>query len=132
MPGWELALDVVRSHAGTLEQRLRENLLARFEEMLGPKGYDENRFLQEVAVIITRYSINEELVRLQAHVHEYRRLLGTANGEAIGKKIDFLSQEMNREINTIGSKSIIVEVNQQVVRMKDALENIREQLRNIE
>ena len=69
-------------------------------------------------------------MRLETHICEYQKLLGQK--DAVGKRLDFLSQEMNREINTIGSKSIIVEVNQQVVSMKDSLENIREQLRNIE
>jgi uncharacterized protein (TIGR00255 family) len=124
------ALDTVRTYAASLESRLKENLINRFEELLGAKGYDENRFLQEVAILLTKYSINEELMRLETHICEYQKLLGQK--DAVGKRLDFLSQEMNREINTIGSKSIIVEVNQQVVSMKDSLENIREQLRNIE
>ncbi len=124
------ALDTVRTYAASLESRLKENLINRFEEMLGAKGYDENRFLQEVAILLTKYSINEELMRLDTHICEYQKLLGQK--DAVGKRLDFLSQEMNREINTIGSKSVIVEVNQQVVTMKDSLENIREQLRNIE
>jgi uncharacterized protein (TIGR00255 family) len=123
-------LERISSFASELEERLKANLVQKFEELLGPKGYDENRFLQEVAVMLNRYSINEELVRLAIHLKEYRTLLDS--GEPVGKRLDFLSQEMNREINTIASKSVIVEVNQQVVAMKDALENIREQVRNIE
>jgi uncharacterized protein (TIGR00255 family) len=124
------SLAAVRAYAGTLEARLKENLITRFDDLLGSKGYDENRFLQEVAMLLTKYSINEELVRLETHIAEYQKLLGQKEG--VGKRLDFLSQEMNREINTIGSKSVIVEVNQQVVSMKDSLENIREQIRNIE
>jgi uncharacterized protein (TIGR00255 family) len=123
-------LESVRSHAASLESRLKENLISRFDELLGAKGYDENRFLQEVAILLTKYSINEELVRMETHLAEFRKLIG--RDDAVGKKLDFLSQEMNREINTIGSKSVVVEVNQMVVSMKDSLENIREQVRNIE
>jgi uncharacterized protein (TIGR00255 family) len=91
---------------------------------------DESRFLQEVAILLVKYSINEELERLKAHIVEFNKLVELK--EAVGKRIDFLTQEMNREINTIGSKSIIVEVNQTVVKMKESLENIREQIRNVE
>jgi uncharacterized protein (TIGR00255 family) len=97
---------------------------------LGDKGYYEGRFLQEVATLLSKYSVNEEIVRLRTHIASFKDLL--ESDEPVGKKLDFLSQEMNREINTIGSKSIIVQINQQVVEMKDSLENIREQVRNIE
>ena len=80
--------------------------------------------------MLNRYTINEETVRLSTHIAEFRKLL--ASDDAVGKRMDFLSQEMNREINTIGSKSQMVEVNMQVVNMKDCLENIREQARNVE
>lgn len=123
-------LDAVEANAGTLETKLKENLLNRFDELLGNKGYDENRFLQEVAMLLSKYSVNEEIVRLRTHIEAFTELL--ASTEPVGKRLDFLSQEMNREINTIGSKSILVEINQQVVSMKDSLENIREQVRNIE
>ncbi len=123
-------LDAIAEYAGTLEIKLKENLISRFDEMLGEKGYDENRFLQEVATLLTKYSVNEELVRLKTHIDVFMDLLKSP--DPVGKRLDFLCQEMNREINTIGSKSIIVEINQQVVNMKDSLENIREQVRNIE
>lgn len=123
-------LDVVRTHARELEDMVKTNLRSRFEEMLGSQGYDEGRFLQEVAVMLVKYSVNEEIVRLGTHLKEFGKLLD--NAEPVGKRLDFLCQEMNREINTIGSKSQMVEVNLQVVAMKDSLENIREQIRNIE
>ena len=113
-----------------LEKMIRDNLTERLNEMLGDKNYDENRILTEVAVMLNRYTINEEVVRLGAHIAEFNKLLKSS--EPVGKRLDFLCQEMNREINTIGSKSQIVEVNFEVVNMKDALENIREQIRNIE
>lgn len=123
-------LETVAGYADALEEKLRENLLSRFDEMLGTRGYDENRFLQEVAILLAKYSVDEEIVRLRTHLNHYDELIDAA--QPVGKKLDFLCQEMNREINTIGSKSIMVEVNQQVVSMKDNLENIREQVRNIE
>ena len=123
-------LDKVESHASELENNIKTNLKARIEEMLGDSSYDENRVLTEVAVMLMRYTINEEVVRLKAHIKEFRKLLESP--EAVGKKLDFLCQEMNREINTIGSKSQIVEINFAVVEMKDSLENIREQIRNVE
>lgn len=123
-------LSIVEEHAGELEEMVKNNLISRFEEMLGDKHYDENRFLSEVAVMLVKYSVNEEIKRLSVHLKEYFRLLESDN--AVGKRLDFLCQEMNREINTIGSKSQIVELSLQVVKMKDGLENIREQIRNIE
>ena len=124
------SLETVKANVSTLEKMIRENLTERLNEMLGDKNYDENRILTEVAVMLNRYTINEEVVRLGAHIAEFNKLLKSS--EPVGKRLDFLCQEMNREINTIGSKSQIVEVNFEVVNMKDALENIREQIRNIE
>ncbi|MFA5448702.1 MAG: YicC/YloC family endoribonuclease [Sphaerochaeta sp.] len=118
------------AHADELEALLKSQLEQRFEEMLGDKGWDESRILQEIGVLLVRYSIHEEIKRLGAHLKEYFSLL--ESDEPVGKRLDFLCQEMNREINTIGSKSQIVALNMEVVRMKDGLENIREQVRNIE
>ena len=124
------SLEIVKKNVDTLEKMIRDNLIARIHEMLGDQKFDESRVLTEVAVMLNRYTINEEVVRLGAHIAEFRKLL--QSNEPVGKRMDFLSQEMNREINTIGSKSQIVEVNFEVVNMKDSLENIREQIRNIE
>lgn len=123
-------LEVIKNHANELEQMFKETLRSRFEEMLGDQNYDENRILQEVAVMLVKYSVHEEIKRLGVHLKEYFSLL--QKDEPVGKRLDFLCQEMNREINTIGSKSQMVELNIQVVKMKDGLENIREQIRNIE
>ena len=124
------SLETVKANVARLEEMIRTNLTDRIHEMLGDQNYDENRILTEVAVMLNRYTINEETVRLGAHIAEFNKLLKSS--EPVGKRMDFLCQEMNREINTIGSKSQIVEVNFEVVNMKDALENIREQIRNIE
>lgn len=120
----------VSAKADELESTIKKNLDERVHEMLKDTDYDEGRILTEVAVMAMRYTINEELVRLSTHMTEFRRLL--ESDEPVGKRMDFLCQEMNREINTIGSKSVMVEINLEVVNMKDCLENIREQIRNIE
>ena len=91
---------------------------------------DENRILAETAVLLVKYTIAEELSRLSSHLAEFRS--ETAKNPRPGKKLDFLCQEINREINTIGAKSAILKVSRAVVEMKEALENVREQLRNVE
>jgi uncharacterized protein (TIGR00255 family) len=123
-------LSVVKENAGKLEDLIRTNLKQRFLDMLEDSNYDENRILQEVALMLIKQSINEEIKRLGIHLAEFDNLL--LSNDPVGKRMDFLCQEINREINTIGSKSQIAELNLQVVRMKDSLENIREQIRNIE
>ena len=119
----------ISSHVPELEASIRENLRVRFEELLGDK-IDENRILGETAVLLMKYTISEELSRLSSHLNDFR--FETEQNPSPGKKLDFLSQEINREINTIGSKTPVLEVSRTVVEMKNALENIREQLRNVE
>lgn len=127
---FESSLSVIKKNASKLETQIKQNLMDRIHEMQIDTSYDESRILTEVAVMLMRYTINEETVRLDTHIAEFRRLLTL--DEPTGKKLDFLCQEMNREVNTIGSKSQMVEINLEVVNMKDCLENIREQIRNIE
>ncbi len=125
---FEGALTIVRKNVVEMENAIKLQLQSRFEELL-PKGYDEQRLLQEVAVQLVRLTINEEVSRLDAHIEAFRAM---AFEEAPAKKMDFLCQEMNRETNTIGSKNTLVAVAHAAVEMKDSLENIREQLRNVE
>jgi uncharacterized protein (TIGR00255 family) len=124
------SLETIKTFSGSIEKRLKENLLKKIEEVMGSKEYDESRYLQEVALLLVKYSIQEEIIRLDTHFTAFEDIL--AQEGQVGKKLDFLCQEMNREINTIGSKSMIVEVNHLVVTLKDSLENMREQIRNIE
>lgn len=112
-----------------LESAIQENLRKRFQEVLGSL-VDENRVLQETAVALTRFTVNEELARLKSHLSALDACLDE-EGEP-GKRIDFICQEINREVNTIGSKCQLGEVAMKVVLMKEAVENIREQARNIE
>jgi uncharacterized protein (TIGR00255 family) len=130
----ERALETVTSHVADLENSIKENIKARFKEIAGDGAaggvIDENRILAETAILLMKYTISEEISRLSSHLAEFRA--ETARNNRPGKKLDFLCQEINREINTIGSKSVIVEVNRAVVEMKESLENVREQLRNVE
>ena len=122
--------EAIRNLAPDIERAVKDNLNKRFEEVLGEKS-DSDRLYAETAVLLVRFSIHEEIARLDAHIESFKQGL-TLEGRSIGKKLDFLSQELNREINTIASKSILLEVSARSVEMKDAIENIREQLRNVE
>ncbi len=128
--GFAKALEGIISKSSMLESYFHDILIEKYEELTGEKGTDDPRFLAEVAALLVKYSINEECSRLGVHMAEYRRLLEL--DEPVGKRLDFLCQEMNRECNTIASKSQLAEINLLVVSMKDNLENIREQIRNIE
>ena len=112
-----------------MELAFKENITQKFKELLAD-NIDENRILTETAALVVKYTINEEIVRLQSHIKAMKDEL--ENNPAPGKKIDFICQEMNREINTIGSKNQFSEVGAMVICAKDALENIREQSKNIE
>ena len=112
-----------------MESTFKENLQRRFQELLG-EGYDQQRVLTEVAALLVKYTINEEIVRLKSHLSALAKEL--VDNATPGRKIDFICQEINREINTIGSKNQFTEVGAMVITAKDALENIREQARNVE
>lgn len=111
-----------------MESAFKELIITKFNELLG-NNVDENRVMTETAAMIVKYTINEEIVRLQSHIKAMKEEM---KNNAPGKKIDFICQEMNREINTIGSKNQFVEVGAMVIEAKDALENIREQAKNVE
>ena len=125
----EQSREAVASRGAELEAVLKETIRARFEELLGDR-IDENRILTETAALLVKYTISEELSRLKSHLAEFRA--EAERNPSPGKKLDFLCQEINREINTIGSKTVITELSREIVTMKNALENIREQLRNVE
>jgi len=125
----EHSLETIKGYSGELEAIIKGNLRERFAELLG-NSYDESRLLAETAVLLVKSTIGEEVQRLESHLASFRSV--AAGGEPVAKKLDFLCQELGREINTVGSKSTILEVNQAVIEVKDSLENIREQLRNVE
>ncbi|NNM67546.1 MAG: YicC family protein [Spirochaetales bacterium] len=111
-----------------MEGIFRENLQRKFAELAAE--VDENRVATEIAVLLMKTGVNEELVRLASHLESFHQIMDEPG--AVGKKLDFLCQEIGREINTVGSKTTLSDVQQRVVVMKDALENLREQLRNVE
>ena len=112
-----------------MEQYFKEQITTKFRELLEDKA-DENRIMTETAAMLVKYTINEEIVRLNSHIAAMRDEL--AKNPAPGKRLDFICQEMNREINTIGSKNQFAEVGAMVITAKDSLENIREHSKNVE
>lgn len=125
----EEVLTTAKKYSAEMEETFKNNLKTRLQEVAGDL-VDEQRILQETALMLVKYTINEEIVRLAAHISSLRDEL-EAN-PAPGKKIDFICQEINREINTIGSKNQNLEVAKAVINGKDSLENIREQAKNVE
>ncbi|MDX9752950.1 MAG: YicC/YloC family endoribonuclease [bacterium] len=129
----DLKVDSLRDTA-ILEYR--EKLLNRIKEWEVQMDLDENRIIQEVAFFCDRADIQEETVRLKSHIEQFREILnentGDASYQAVGRRLDFLCQEMFREVNTIGSKSSSLEIVRQVLNMKGIIEQIREQVQNIE
>lgn len=112
-----------------MEEKFKEQITTKFKDLLGDH-IDENRIMSEVAAMLVKYTINEEIVRLHSHLEVLRREF--IENSIPGKRIDFICQEANREINTIGSKNQFTEVGAMVINAKDALENIREQSKNVE
>ncbi|HIT85231.1 MAG TPA: YicC family protein [Candidatus Ornithomonoglobus intestinigallinarum] len=108
----------------------REKLYAKIKELLEEREPDETRLLTEVAIFADKIAVNEETVRLSSHFEEFYNIIGS--GEPAGRKLDFLIQEINREVNTIGSKAQDVEIAKLVVTLKGEIEKLREQVQNIE
>ena len=111
-------------------QAYSDKLYARLQELLGDRSIDEGRLVTEAAIFADKTAIDEETVRLHSHVAQYREILEL--DEPIGRKLDFLTQELNRESNTIGSKCQDVSITRLVVELKSEIEKIREQIQNIE
>ena len=105
-------------------------LEGRVKEILQTEEIDKSRIAQEVVIYADKSSIEEEITRLKSHISQFRNLL--QSNEAVGKKLDFIIQEMNRETNTIGSKSNCLDITNNVIDIKTELEDIREQIQNIE
>ena len=130
-------LDTIEAITAKVEERspqtvaeYREKLLARMQEVLQNTAIDEGRILTEAAIFADKVAVDEETVRLRSHLSQLREML--QSGEPVGRKLDFLIQEVNRESNTIGSKCSDVEIARNVVELKAEVEKIREQVQNIE
>ncbi|MDE6731834.1 MAG: YicC family protein [Oscillospiraceae bacterium] len=130
-------LDTIENNVAFVEERspmiveaYRKRLYDKMCEVLDGKGFDEGRILLEAGIFSEKTAVDEETVRLRSHIAQFREML--ESGEPIGRKLDFLVQEMNRETNTIGSKVQDIEVTKIVVDQKSEIEKIREQIQNIE
>lgn len=113
-------------------ERYRQKLMERLNEVMAGGAEDEERILREVALYAERIDITEELTRFKSHLSQVEKLIHSESDEGIGKKLEFIIQELNRETNTVGSKSSDIDVTHHVVEIKSELEKIREQIQNIE
>ncbi|MBQ6674985.1 MAG: YicC family protein [Ruminococcus sp.] len=120
----------IEERSPKVNDEYRDRLLAKLKEVLQDTNIDEQRVLTEAAVFADKTAVDEETVRLRSHIAQFRGLLEAA--EPIGRKLDFLVQELNREVNTIGSKCQDITITKMVVDMKAEIEKIREQIQNIE
>lgn len=133
----KLKLDFVEEKILLVEKRspyvleeLEDRLLKKLAEILEPAHIDKDRTLQEICFYADKSDINEEIQRLRSHILQFKNTLD--HGEAIGKKLDFLLQEMNREVNTMTSKSNDSELTNSIIEMKSIIEMMREQVQNIQ
>ena len=143
MEGAKLAEDL-KNRIGKIEKKIIEissistglideyvvKLEGRIKEILKTEEIDKSRIAQEVVIYADKCSIEEEITRLKSHIEQFKDLLNS--NDAVGKKLDFIIQEMNRETNTIGSKANHLDITNGVIDIKTELENIREQIQNIE
>ena len=123
-------VEISAKSTGLIEEYVVK-LEKRIKEILKTEELDKSRLAQEVVIYADKCSIEEEVTRLKSHIYQFRNLISN-NNETIGKKLDFLIQEMNRETNTIGSKANNLEITNGVIDIKTELEDIREQIQNIE
>lgn len=122
--------EISKKSTGLIEEYVVK-LEKRIKEILQTEEVDKTRLAQEVVIYADKCSIEEEITRLKSHIYQFKNLIAD-NNETIGKKLDFIIQEMNRETNTIGSKANNLEITNGVIDIKTELEDIREQVQNIE
>lgn len=123
-------LTFIEERAPQLKEEYYNRLYQKIAELLADKNIDETRLVTEAAIFADRVAIDEETVRLRSHLQQFAELLET--DQPVGRKLDFLVQEMNRETNTIGSKCQDVDITRRVVDIKSEIEKIREQIQNLE
>ena len=122
-------VNIISQNSTRLIKEYVVKLETRIKELLNTENIDENRLAMETVIYADKCSVEEEITRLNSHIYQFKELM---KEKVAGKKIDFLIQEMNRETNTIGSKSSSVEITNLVIEMKTQIEDIREQIQNIE
>ncbi|MEM9158758.1 MAG: YicC/YloC family endoribonuclease [Verrucomicrobiota bacterium] len=120
----------IKEHAPSMVLKQRENLMSRLQQAGLELDLDDERVLKEIAIFADRCDISEELTRLESHFEQFGSLLDKE--EAVGRSIEFLVQEIGREINTTGSKACLIEISRCVMSLKNELERIREQVANVE
>ncbi|WP_195988879.1 YicC/YloC family endoribonuclease [Clostridium sp. D53t1_180928_C8] len=126
----EQLVSKVEEFADTIPKAFKIKLEERLKELLGNVDIDENRVAMEVCMLADKATVDEEIIRLRSHINQVRETLNL--NEPVGRKLDFIVQEMNRETNTIGSKSSDIQMTNIVIDIKNILEKIREQVQNIE
>jgi len=124
----EALRNAVMPHVPAAIAAYEQKLLARLRDAV--QNADDDRIRQEITLFASKIDVDEELSRLSSHLTEMRRILG--HGGAVGKRLDFLMQELNREANTLGSKSVDAEVSRSAMEMKILIEQMREQIQNLE
>lgn len=126
----ESIVNIIEEHAPEIVTNYRTKIEARMKEIMGNVPYDESRLLTEVALFADKVNVDEEIARLKSHIDQMREMFKAT--EPIGRKMDFLIQEMNREINTTGSKCNNLSIARNVIDVKAEIEKLREQVQNIE
>ena len=126
----ESIVAIIEEHAPEIVTMYRAKIEARMKEIMGNVPYDESRLLTEVALFADKVNVDEEIARLKSHIEQMREMFKAT--EPIGRKMDFLIQEMNREINTTGSKCNNLSIARNVIDVKAEIEKLREQVQNIE
>ncbi len=126
----ERHLETISARCPQVLAEFQRRLAERIRELAAGVVVDEARLSQEIAIMAEKSDITEEITRLKSHIVQFREMIG--GDEPVGRKVDFLLQEMNREVNTIGSKSTDVEISRSVIEMKSELAKLREQVQNLE
>lgn len=132
LAGVEAAMERIARLAPERLVTERDRMRRVVAELLENVPVDEDRIAREIAHIAERWDVSEELVRLRSHIELFRASLADPTGEPVGKRLSFLTQEMNRETNTIGSKANDAAIEHQVIAIKDEIERLREQVENVE
>ena len=126
----ENLVKAISEKAPVIVSDYRAKLSRRISDMVQDSKVDQDRLAMEVAIMADKCDFTEEVVRFNSHIRQFRKIID--DGVGVGRKLDFLTQELNREINTIGSKAQDFDVTTMVVEVKSELEKVREQVQNIE
>jgi uncharacterized protein (TIGR00255 family) len=123
-------IDDIRKRGKAVIEAYRDKLIQRIHKLIQDIEINEDRLMQEIAFIAERSDITEELIRIESHLEQFRDYM--RRDDVVGRRLDFLVQEMNREVNTIGSKAADSYISQRAVEIKAELEKLREQIQNVE